>query len=320
MKEALKQFWADAEGSDKVVAIYATVVFFLILIRAPALPDWSMWAGLHAAVVLSVFLTVRYCTGAEKGLKHIWRYWDAYPYCGLLFFMTTKIVHPINPNDWDYTLIAIDRAIGGLALLQWTMTWTNRVIDEIMKVAWVSYYFLPFIPGLALFFRKDKAAYREAKSILVLGFVVSYVGYFLFPALGPLHHKAELGLTNPSTGIAVAGHLKKVVTAAVGTEGRYMLPSGHTLASALVIVVLIRNRAGHKNMRWIVPLAVPYCLLIISSTMIMRYHYVIDVVTALALVPPVVWAGIHLFRDAEKKNRSPGAAVVAANVEEGARA
>lgn len=314
MKEELKRFWANAEGADKVVVVYATAVLAVILVRATALPDWSMWAGLHAAVILSVFLTVRYCTGAETGLKSIWRYWDAYAYCGLLFFMTTKIVHPINPHDWDYTLIAIDKAIGGLALLQWTMTWTNRTVDEVMKITWVSYYFLPFIPGLALFFRKDRAAYREAKVILVLGFIVSFVGYFLFPALGPLHHKAELGLTNPSTGLAVAGHLKKVVTAAVGEEGRYMLPSGHTLASALVIVVLVRNRTG-----WIAWLGVPYCLLIISSTMVMRYHYVIDVVTALLLVPPVVWFGIRMFRNAERL-RSSDAPPTASNADGGTRA
>ncbi|HEV8320639.1 MAG TPA: phosphatase PAP2 family protein [Myxococcota bacterium] len=237
--------------------------------------------------------TAATCRYDHTGLRRLWRHWDVVVYVVALFLMSGKIGHALNPRDWDPWLIRVERAGGGLALLQWVQTWANRPLDELGKILWVSYYFLALAPGLPLYWRARPggdggAAFREAKLAIALGYVLSFLGYLFTPALGPLHFKAELGLTDPTTGVLVAGALKKAVTALHGTTARYAFPSGHALTTAVYGWCLVRHRV-----RPLVWFALPWFGGVILSTLYLRYHYLSDVIAGLALAAVACAAATH---------------------------
>ena len=275
-----------------VVVLYCLLVITLLVIRNTAVEVWWAYALVHTAVILSAVIVIRTCGGAKKGLRAIVRDWDALVYILVLFMMTTKIVHPVNPHDVDRLLITWDQAIGGIALLQWTQTWATPFLDEVAKVAWVMYFPIAIPPGIVLYLR-NRAAFEELKVILVMAWLVSYAIYFAMPAEGPLHYKEELGLENPSGGVIVAATLKTVVSEMEGSEARDAFPSGHCMIAALVLFACLRNRLWKTSI-----FVVPICLGIILSTIYLRYHYVIDVIVGLALCVPIAWASIVWCRKA----------------------
>jgi membrane-associated phospholipid phosphatase len=270
---------AGADPGDKAIAGYALMAAVWILVRPhDLLPEWPLYLGGHLLVLGAVAVTAATCRYQDRGLRRLWRSWDVFAYIVFLFLMSGKIGHALNPRDWDPAIIAVERATGGLRLLQWVQTWATRPLDELGKILWVSYYFLALLPGIPLYRRADGAAFREAKLAFVVGYLLSFLGYLFMPALGPLHFKDALGLVDPTTGVFVAGTLKKVVTALHGTTARYAFPSGHALTTAVVIWALVRHR--------VTPLAwgaVPWCAGVILSTLYLRYHYLSDVVVGLAL-------------------------------------
>jgi membrane-associated phospholipid phosphatase len=264
---------------DVTLLAYATFALVWILVRPHALlPSWWGWALGHVAVIGGIVATAATCRWEQRGVRGFWRRWDAFAWIIALFLMSGKVGHALNPRDWDPWLISIEHATGGLALLQWVQSVATRPLDEAAKILWTSYYFLALLPGVPLSRRPDLGAFREAKLAIAVGFVLSFLGYLLLPALGPLRFKAELGLSAPTTGVLIAGALKQVVTAMHGTETRYAFPSGHALATALYAWLLVRHRV--RPLMW---LAVPYCVAVILSTLLLRYHYPTDVVAGLVL-------------------------------------
>jgi len=274
------------EPFDVSVCAYCAGVIFLLFLRADAVADWWAHALAHAAVIGAVLLTARLGWGEARAAVRFWRMWDIAAFMAVLFVSTTQVVHQVNPNDVDRFLIRADRAIGGDALLRWVQAVSTPWLDEAAKICWVSYYVLPLLPGVALYLGRKDAAFREAKAILGPAWLVSFAFYFALPARGPLYFKEELGLRDPSEGVWAAGTLKSVVGQLEGAEARDTFPSGHVLIAGLVIGISARNRL--RRTLWV---CLPLGIGVIASTVVLRYHYVVDVIAGLALCVPVVWMG-----------------------------
>lgn len=289
--EVFRKFRGGAQPVDYVFLLYSLAIVVAISLRREAIPHWWAYAAAHGAVAVGVAATAGRCGAARSGFRRFWRSWDLLVYIPALFWMTTQLVHLVNPVDQDVVLIGWDRAIGGDALLRWTMTWATPATDEIGKIVWVSYYFLPLLSGIALYRREDPRSFEEAKLVLVLGWLVSYAGYYLLPALGPLYFKEELGLTDPSGGVAIAGVLKGVVSGLEGAEARDTFPSGHVMIAVLVVFLSLRNRLWRVS-----AVAVPLGLGVAVSTITLRYHYFVDVLAGLALCVPIAWGAVAWYR------------------------
>ncbi|MHC4605912.1 MAG: phosphatase PAP2 family protein [Planctomycetota bacterium] len=220
-------------------------------------------------------------------MRRFWRCWDAVLYVGALFLMSTQLVHEVNPHDVDGMLIGWDRAIRGIELLQWTQTWSAPLLDEIAKIAWVCYFFLPLVPGIVLYRKKNLDSFQEAKLILVLAWLVTFGCYYALPAKGPLHFQEELKLVEPSDGVAVGKTLKTAIADMEGGEARDTFPSGHAMIAALSIFLCFHNRLWKTLV-----LVAPIGLGIIFATVYLRYHYVVDVVVGLALCVPIAWLSV----------------------------
>lgn len=303
--QAYRTFRSRAIPSDYVLLCYTVIVLTLIVLFRENVPHWGGYAVAHVALVGLIIFTSVWGHGAMHGLRRFWRFWDVAFFIPALFWMNLRLVHLIQPEDADRLLIRWDQAIGGIELLQWTMTWSTPLTDEISKLVWASYFLLPLILGGTLYLARRDRDFEEVKLILVLGWILCYMLYFVFPAQGPLFFENELGLAEPSAGLTLAGPLQEMIDAGHGTMARDSFPSGHTMIAFLVLVLSLRHRLWKTSL-----LIVPLALGIIASTLTLRYHYVVDVVAGLILSIPVLWIGFIWYRRyAESRHGFPNPAL-----------
>ena len=65
-------------------------------------------------------------------------------------------------------------------------------LTDLMSVAYGSYYFLPVILLMILYLKGRKQELRLSLFVLVFGYYISFIGYILFPAIGPRYTLTHL--------------------------------------------------------------------------------------------------------------------------------
>ena len=201
----------------------------------------------------------------------------------IIFDSLGLIVHSINPHDIDYLLIRIDyRIFGGYptVLLERII---NPFLTDILQSAYMTYYFLPVILGVVLWLKGKKEEFEKSVFLILLCFYFSYIGYLLFPALGPRYTILHLQ-TRELDGFLVSIPIQHMLNLLEGIK-RDAFPSGHT--GVALTVLLLAYRYERTLFRW---MAVPV-LLVIFATIYCRYHYVIDVICGVILTIVTIAAG-----------------------------
>jgi membrane-associated phospholipid phosphatase len=264
---------------------YALVVLALVLLFRARIPGWPYYALGHAAVLLVLQLQA----GAESRPARRFRDFDMCLHVPVLFLMVCQLVHRIHPVDYDAQLIAIDRAIGGKALLSWMRDIETSFLTRLAKASWIAYYVLPLVPALALYVRADRRAFLETKTVFMLGWTLSYLGYFAVPAQGPGYFPEEVGVPQPKWDAATQ-QAKAWITAIEG-DARDTFPSGHVIVAAIAVFACLRHRA-----RIAACVTAPVALAVTLSTLYLRYHYLVDVLAGLAVAALSAAAGVLWHR------------------------
>jgi membrane-associated phospholipid phosphatase len=175
----------------------------------------------------------------------------------------------------------------------------HPVLTEIFQVAYFSYYILFIILGVELYRRHAIRDFDMAAFLIVYGFYLSYLGYFVLPGVGPrftLHDFSALERDLP--GLWVTNTLRSIIDAgesipashinAINVVQRDVFPSGHT---QLTIIVMALGFRFKTNARWL--LLVLGSLLIVA-TIYLRYHYVVDLMGGALLAWFTLWSGDRL--------------------------
>ncbi|WP_333655024.1 phosphatase PAP2 family protein [Dissulfurispira sp.] len=188
----------------------------------------------------------------------------------IIFDSLGLIVHNINPQDIDYLLIRIDYVVFGCYPTIFMERIMNPFLTDILQVAYSTYYFLPVILGVVLKIKKKNEEFEKSLFLILLCFYLSYVGYILFPALGPRYamehlHDKTLG------GFLVSKPIQDILNLLEGVK-RDAFPSGHTGVALTVLLLAYRYARG---LFWI--MLTPVALLIFA-TVYLRYHYAVDVI------------------------------------------
>ena len=144
---------------------------------------------------------------------------------------------------------------------------------------------------------------EEYRMIMVYGAVFSFIGNMIVPAIGPrimLREFANLQrelpgvwVTNTLRGWINSGeNLRASMTSAeaMRTAFRDAFPSGHTMFTVMTILVAFRLKA---RVRWVILLLGSG---LICATLVLHYHYVIDVLAGIVCAIFVVWSAPALAR------------------------
>jgi membrane-associated phospholipid phosphatase len=138
--------------------------------------------------------------------------------------------------------------------------------------------------------------FDHAAFMIVYGFYLSYIGYFMLPAVGPrfiLHEFSQINLELP--GVFLTQTLRAIIDAGesiprnipnpVDFVQRDVFPSGHTQLTLIVLTLAFQERL---KSRW---LLLTLGSLLIVGTVYLRYHYFIDVVAGAVFCWLTFWTG-----------------------------
>jgi len=204
--------------------------------------------------------------------------------CVLLIFDSLEwVVHYINPEDVDPVLIKLDYMIFGnhpTIMLEKVM---NPLLTDLLQISYTSYYFIPISFGIVLFLNGQKREFNRTLFLILFCFYLSYLGYILFPALGPrftIDHLQSVKFQ----GLLITEPIQELLNRLEGIK-RDAFPSGHTAVT--LVVLYLAYRFDQRFFRIFLPIVVS----LIFSTVYCRYHYVVDVIAGIGLTVLTVLLG-----------------------------
>ena len=190
--------------------------------------------------------------------------------------------------DIDPYLIQIDLFLFSAHPTVWMERWINPWFTDLMSLAYISYYFLPVILVITLYLKGRGEEFGQIMFILTFGYYLSFIGYILFPAIGPRFTLAHLQ-TVPLEGSFFTDLVRDLLNA-IEHNKRDCMPSGHTQIALMVLFLAYRYE------KTIFAIFFPIICGLVLSTVYLRYHYVIDLIAGITLAIGCILIAPHLYR------------------------
>jgi len=208
-----------------------------------------------------------------------------YPFILVSYLATGKLIPLINPvgQTHDVLLAAIDGTLFRVSPALWRSGINHPLIVELCAYGYISYFLFGLLLIVSLYRRYDASTkvFAAVFSAVVVAFYLSYLGYWIYPAQGPRYLWKEF--LDPLTGYALARCAFNEMDGV--SYGFYdAFPSEHTMFSIVAGYYWFRYS---RRMFWFMT---PLLLLAVSATIILRYHWVTDVVAGAILAPLVILA------------------------------
>lgn len=276
--------------TDRLLLLFWGFLSCVSLLMHSRIPGWRtlIAANFAASVLVSALAWASERTGGRV-LRCI-HDWAAF----LLVIFTYKqiyfMIRPIHQGrDYDPILIALDRRLFGLNPTEWLEHFSTPVLTEVLQIAYSLFYAIFLAVGLELY-RKDHARFDRFSFTIVYGFLLSYLGYFFLPAVGPrftLYDFSRINIELPGLLLtpwlrwfvniweSIPGDASNIV--ALARAQRDVFPSGHTMMTLVAIVLAYRYRLRLRAYVLILG------LLLIAATVYLRYHYAVDLLAGTAL-------------------------------------
>jgi len=190
--------------------------------------------------------------------------------------------------DIDPWLIQIDFSIFGVQPTLWVQRWIVPWLTDVMSLAYISYYFIPVVFVTVLYLKGRMVELDRSIFVLAFGYYVSFIGYILFPAVGPRYAMTHL-YSVPLEGSFITDFVRDTLNALEHNK-RDCMPSGHT---QIVLMVLY---LAYRYEKFLFYLLFPIICALIASTIYLRYHYVIDLLVGATLAIGCVIFSPRLYR------------------------
>jgi membrane-associated phospholipid phosphatase len=265
-----------------IIAYLAFLAVFIIIFRGFI----ASWPALFAAQIIAgaVLIGLVKIQAVYPGQPLLWiiRNWLPFSYIIFGYKMILLLINSDrNPGFMmikDRWLITADRYLFGgdptIFLQRVTFPW----LTELMQLFYATNYFIPLILVLILYAKKERIPFQKSVFVITLGYILSYLGYFIIPAIGPrftIHHAV------PLQGLFFREKIAEIIYCLEACP-RDCFPSGHTEIPLITLWLAYRFRRG---LFWIY---LPIVAGLVCSTVYLRYHYVIDVIAGMALAGIVI--------------------------------
>jgi hypothetical protein len=205
----------------------------------------------------------------------------------LIYESLGDLIQHLQP-DVDPWLIKIDFSIFGVQPTLWMEQWIAPWFTDIMSLAYLSYYFIPVVLVTVLYLKDRMVELDRSVFVLAFGYYVSFIGYILFPAIGPRYALTHL-YSVPLEGSFITDFVRDTLNALEHNK-RDCMPSGHTQ------IVLIALYLARRYEKFLFYLFFPIICALILSTIYLRYHYVIDLLVGMTLAIGCMIFGPRLHR------------------------
>jgi len=279
----LRQEWAAAWAACGVFELWAFGYFavsgVVILLFAEHVQHPVRLFAVRAAVVCVILSLCRiqavYAARNTDGHAsfparwwHFWRYW--YPHLFFLFCFEelAQLMTLIQPHWQDAKLIAFDHWLTGVHPSVWLEQFATPGRNELMQLAYLTYFVYLLALGGILYYRREWRAYWSVMTFSMVGYSIGYMIAMSFPIESPWFAmagwwRAPLNGGPITATINFIEHYGKVRGAA--------FPSEHIAGSVAVLW------GAWKFRRWLFWVMLPVALLMFASTIWGRYHYIADI-------------------------------------------
>jgi len=308
--DKLKSLIKHLKAFDVVVIIFYIILSIVHIIFRTKIDTWVIWVLINFAIIIISFLLAYLESKHDNEFWNGVHYWYIVPVILLTFKQLYFMVKPIRVYDYDFLFIEIDRWIFGADPTHLLQQIANPVLTELLQIIYGSFYLLPILLGLFLVRKKRYVAMDFAVFVLIYGFYLSYLGYFILPGIGPrftLHDFTTINEQLP--GLFLTNFLRELVNAGESIPSgtlnpgdvvqRDIFPSGHTMMTLIVMFLSVRLKSRSRYF------FVPVGTLLIFSTVYLWYHYVIDLIGGLVFMLFAVWSGKYIFNWWRKKIGKP---------------
>ncbi len=290
----LRDVWERLRANAISLDVYTLVVVLLYSVATvalfPRIPLATSILFQNAMIISVVGASILLTSLTGLQLFRFVRYFYAVPVVYMMYNQTNLLVHAVYPTLlYDQVLITIDRFMFGTDPTVWLGQFSTPLLTEYLQVCYFLFYLLPVLQAVELWRRGDLDLLASFARAIAFCYFISYVLYFLMPAIGPrftLHSFDAINSELP--GLLLTDLLRGLVDAGGGIPvgspdparwvNRDCMPSGHTMLTITNIVLAFRNRS---SLRW---MFVVIGGSLVFSTVYLRYHYVIDVLVGAVLV------------------------------------
>ncbi|MCP5345896.1 MAG: phosphatase PAP2 family protein [Gammaproteobacteria bacterium] len=267
---------------------------FAILLSGCLISWWSGYSEITSSLLLAA-LWCAYTVGQWVLYPRIANRWQ-FQFAAFgtiaclltLYLVLAPVAFSAIPWQADTWLSELESTVGApvLALQPLAQGWKLEFFAAVYAL-FIPYLYLSLLVNLL---SRD----HERRSVFVLAFAVtyaiSYLGYFLVPARGPVVAMSD-AFGMPVHGGFFTGLVQASIDASGGPHGAF--PSLHVGATTLMVLFDLR----YKPIRAV--LYLPFLALIILATLVLRYHYTIDllagvVIAVLAMIYSLKSHGLRL--------------------------
>lgn len=296
----IRELFKNLNATDFIIVVFYFGLSIANVIFYKRVDNWLVHIILNSLLIIFVF-TIAYLVKHRDGI-----FIKSFHYLYLvpLIFATFKelyfMIKPIRQIDYDYLLIKIDRMLFGFDPTEELFKIANPYLTELLQIAYASFFFLPIILAVHLLWKDRITDFHFAIFSVMYGFLLSYIGYFMLPAIGPRFTLHDFYATNNELpGLFLTNFLRDMVN--VGESIRHgianpekivqrdVFPSGHTQMTLIVMYLSFKFRLKSKYFLFGVG------SLLIFGTVYLRYHYVIDLIAGAVFMIFTMWSGYYIF-------------------------
>jgi membrane-associated phospholipid phosphatase len=277
-----------APSNERIWLCYLAAVALVALVAdggGDARHDRSRFLALHGGIALVVGIALFQARRGGQSAARWWRVGLGVLGLPAVFSALCWLLPGVHPEPYEFAFAALDRQLFGRDPGEFAAAWPPW-LNEVLQLCYGSFYVLCIAAAIGAGLRSGIAAFDRAVLWLVGGFLASYLGYLLVPTLGP---KVVLAFRAELAGVWLFDPVRAAID--LGEANPWdCFPSGHTMLTVISLMILWR-----WNRRWWCWLLLP-AVLLIASTVLLRYHWTIDVVVGAALAWPVA-RGIDRLAD-----------------------
>ena len=221
-----------------------------------------------------------------------------FAFCISIYTNMHDMVHLVNPNDIDLSLMAWDEYLLGFQPAIYLEQYISPGLTDFMYSSYSAFLIYILVFSMYLYVKKENTVFRETLVSVILTFYIGYIGYVFFPAVGPkftMSHMFETSLM----GTEITDRLSFLMNYEISEYTRRdCFPSLH---NGIIFLILL---FAFKQSRTYAFFFLPFAISLFISTLYLRYHYFIDMIAGFALAAIIFYLGPRLNNWWEEKRVS----------------
>ncbi len=285
---------------DLVFIAYLAGVAGLIAAHRGEVPEAALLISTHIAGIALILLASRLQRWPKS--VAVFRHWYPLAFIPMCYKEMALLIPAIRHADLDAQLASLDYRIWGAHPTVWLERFYNPWVTEFLQFAYTLFSPSVILVGALLWSKRLYTEFRYYAFLVALGFLVSYIGYFLMPVRGPRFFLAHLQHFDLH-GVWLFEPMQRLLNR-LESAHYDCFPSGHT---EMTIVAWWGSRLVSKPLFAVFSL---YVILIVTATVYLRYHYTVDVFAGVVLavavlaLAPVLYAGVAVSRPSRASTTS----------------